>query len=373
MLLALFIYGHASAQNLAPNPSFEDFNYCPTNFNQNTLEIVKDWKQASRGTADYFNGCSQIMGVPKNAFGYQEAKDGEGYLGLIAFTPSTRNYREYMQAKLENPLSAGQQYCVSFYLSLADKSEYIVDGMGAVFTKSLIKNPNQTNIPRQTSVTNPAGNILSSAEDWTLLSDVYTAEGGERYITLGNFKPDRDIIIKKRNVTLEEGEARWIYCYYYVDDLSVVPIDKASECSCTIPLIAEEMKDSLRWKLPRGRKVSISNVLFAFDEDILDETARSQLDTVARLMRNNDFLHLEIMGHTDEIGRKGYNVELSQRRADTVLQYLKERGIHSRRLSIEYYGSDKPVASNKDSEGRKQNRRVDFMVLERDYEDFQGR
>jgi outer membrane protein OmpA-like peptidoglycan-associated protein len=360
-------------QNLAPNPSFEEHSYCPSNFNQGTLEIVTDWKQASKGTADYFNVCSKVMGIPDNAFGTQEAKDGEGYLGLVAFAPSTRNYREYMQAKLDKKLGAGQKYCVSFYISLADKSEFIVDGMGAVFTKSLIKNPGQTYIPRATHVTNPLKNVLDNPSDWILLSDIYEADGGEQYITLGNFKSDRDNTIKKRNVKRDEDEAPWIYSYYYIDQLSVLPISEIEECNCTIPLIAEEMKDSLKWKVPRGEKVTIDNILFAFDEDILDGTAREQLNEVVGLMRNNDFLYLEVMGHTDKVGRDGYNVELSERRAQQVISYLNERGIDKRRLSVEYYGSSKPVASNVDSQGRKQNRRVEFMVLEKEYQDYDGR
>ncbi len=87
-------------------------------------------------------------------------------------------------------------------------------------------------------------------------------------------------------------------------------------------------------------------------------------------MRNNDFLHLEVMGHTDKIGRDGYNIELSERRANRVLDYLKERGIDKRRLSIQYYGSSRPVASNTQADGRHQNRRVDFIVLEKEYDDY---
>lgn len=358
------------AQNLAPNPSFEDHSYCPVNFNQGQLEIVKDWNQASRGTSDYFHACSRLVGVPKNSFGYQEAKDGNGYLGLITFAPSKRNYREYMQARLSSPLQPDQLYCVSFYVSSADQSEFVTDALGAVFSQNRIKNPGQKNIAMTPQLANPASNILDDAESWVLISDIYKAKGGERYVTLGNFLPDNKIQVKKRNVLDDPEKRKWESAYYYIDELSIVPVNGRKDCICTIPLIAADIRDSLLWKIPPGKQVSFDNVLFGFDNDELDPTSMETLNEVASWMRNNDFLFLEVMGHTDIIGAEQYNVGLSERRAQRVLDYLTSLGVPSKRLKIEYYGSERPVADNQSSKGRSQNRRVDFSITEAPYRDF---
>ena len=103
-------------QDLVKNGGFEEFVHCPATINQSSLSLIKDWKQASRGTSDYFNRCSRKVGVQKNSFGHQEAKDGNAYLGLLSFSPAKRNYREYMQTKLRKPLIGVQNYCVEFYV-----------------------------------------------------------------------------------------------------------------------------------------------------------------------------------------------------------------------------------------------------------------
>lgn len=358
------------AQNLAPNPSFEKFSYCPVNFNQGQMEIVTDWRQASMGTADYFNGCSRAVGVPDNSFGEQEAKEGVGYLGLITFAPSKRNYREYMQAKLSSPMAGGQKYCVSFYINSADRATYVNDGLGAVFSQHRVKHPGQEVIRAEAQLSNPLGNVLDDAESWQLISDIYEAEGGEQYVTIGNFLPDKDCMIKERNVPEHESKRAWESAYYFIDDLSIIPVDERADCLCTIPVIAQEVRDSIRWKLPPGKEIHFDNVHFGFDNDALDEESMSILNEVSSWMRNNDFLYLEVMGHTDIIGAEGYNLELSQRRAQRVIDYLTSLGVPAKQLSIAYYGSKRPIADNTKDGGRAENRRVDFRVIEQRYQDY---
>lgn len=359
-----------NAQNLAPNPSFENHSYCPVSFNQGQLEIVKGWKQASQGTSDYFHSCSRLVGVPHNSFGFQYAKEGNGYLGLIAFAPSKKNYREYMQAKLSEALAPDQLYCVSFYVSSADQAEFVTDGLGAVFTQHRVKNPGQKNIAMTPDLANPATNILDDSESWVLLSDVFKAKGGERYVTLGNFLPDHEIQVKKRNVIETEELRKWESAYYFVDEVSIVPVNSRVDCVCSIPLISADIRDSLRWKLPQGKEVNFDNVLFGFDNDELAPESQETLNEVAGWMRNNDFLFLEVIGHTDIVGSVTYNVGLSERRAKQVLSYLKSLGVPAKRLSINYYGSSRPVADNARSSGRAQNRRVDFKIMEQRYLDY---
>lgn len=371
MAVAVMTITGVMGQNLVPNPSFEDHSYCPADFNQGNLDIVKDWTQASKGTSDYFHACSRIVGVPDNSFGHQEAHDGEAYLGLITFAPAKKDYREYMQTKLTQALEPDQMYCVSFYISLADQSRFVTDGIGAYFSNNKVKSESYKRVAVQPQVMNPSHHVLDNAKSWFLLSDIYQAKGGERYLTLGNFNNDRSIDVKKRNLRTEEIISPWEYAYYYVDDLSVTPVDSRGECACSIPIIAADMKDSTRWKIPPGKEISFDNVLFRFDEDELDPKGMQQLNEVAAWMRNNDFLFLEVKGHTDIVGSEGYNDGLSQRRAERVISYLSGMGVDEARLSIQYYGSSKPVASNEDSEGRTQNRRVDFLILERSYEDYE--
>jgi outer membrane protein OmpA-like peptidoglycan-associated protein len=105
-------------------------------------------------------------------------------------------------------------------------------------------------------------------------------------------------------------------------------------------------------------------VLFDFDQSVLDEQARLQLDEVAQRMRHNPFLSIEVNGHTDIVGPDGYNLELSERRARAVMQYLTDQGVAPGRMDLAYHGSRMPAADNETPDGRRQNRRVEFEVLE---------
>ncbi len=86
---------------------------------------------------------------------------------------------------------------------------------------------------------------------------------------------------------------------------------------------------------------------------------------VATLVQHPEILKLRIEGHTDSVGTRPYNLALSQRRAQSVVEYLVNKGIDQTRLSSQGFGMEKPIASNKTEEGRSQNRRVEMIILQR--------
>jgi outer membrane protein OmpA-like peptidoglycan-associated protein len=111
---------------------------------------------------------------------------------------------------------------------------------------------------------------------------------------------------------------------------------------------------------------SIANVTvtFGFNKSILDKDATAQLDTFAAQLGTAKSYILEVTGGTDSIGSAQYNYDLSQRRADSVVQYLASKyGIAAHRFYLIGIGKDKEVAPNTTKEGRKQNRRVEIQLL----------
>lgn len=370
-IFILFLWSFSlMGQDLIKNGGFEEFVHCPAAINQSSLSLVKNWKQASRGTSDYFNRCSRMVGIPKNSFGHQEAKSGDAYLGLLSFSPAKRNYREYMQTKLITPLKSGQKYCVEFFVSLADNAQFMVDGLGIHFSKGKLKASNDRRISVKPQINNPTRNYLQNDNGWTLLSDVYIAKGGEQFITLGNFIADHELRIRKRNLDLEEDETLHDYAYYFIDELKVYPIDDRSECSCTFELIEKELADTSNWEKDNFKNVRVETVLFEFDDDLLSRSEQFKLNEVIKLMKDNPYIELEVVGHADIIGNEGYNDALSQKRADNVMNFLKDRGIGNDRIKINYFGSSKPIASNHTNEGRAQNRRVEFLIIEKAFQEY---
>jgi outer membrane protein OmpA-like peptidoglycan-associated protein len=112
----------------------------------------------------------------------------------------------------------------------------------------------------------------------------------------------------------------------------------------------------------RGLIVNISDVLFDFNKYTLKPGAREKMAKVAGILLAYPGLRLQLEGHTDSIGSDEYNVTLSQKRADSVRDYLVSQGVQSANVTAIGLGKDNPVASNDTNAGRQQNRRVEMVV-----------
>ena len=122
--------------------------------------------------------------------------------------------------------------------------------------------------------------------------------------------------------------------------------------------------DSVVKGLDSYKPVSDVTVTFGFDKSLLTRNDREQLDSFAARVGSARSYILEVTGGTDSTGSAQYNYELSQRRADAVVQYLAARyGIAAHRFYLIGIGKDKEVAPNTSPEGRKQNRRVTVQLL----------
>jgi outer membrane protein OmpA-like peptidoglycan-associated protein len=117
---------------------------------------------------------------------------------------------------------------------------------------------------------------------------------------------------------------------------------------------------------PRGERVGpygcscdiTRQVDFAFDSAELTEAGKATLDELADSLNRLKFVSGTVEGHTDSEGTEAYNLGLSERRAQTVADYLQAKGVASGRLAAQGSGESKPVADNATAEGRAQNRRV---------------
>ena len=135
MLFTVCIH-NADSQNLVKNPSFEHFVNCPQKLGNLDNDMV-DWVTPTKGSTDYFNGCSQAMGTPKNFNGEQPANFGVGYVGFYFYAPE--DYREYLEGVLNQKLIKDETYTVSFYVSLAERSDFAIKEFGVQFTEKPVK------------------------------------------------------------------------------------------------------------------------------------------------------------------------------------------------------------------------------------------
>ncbi len=111
-------------------------------------------------------------------------------------------------------------------------------------------------------------------------------------------------------------------------------------------------------------RLVLRGISFGYDSaDILPESENT-LQIAVQALRDNPEIRVEIGGHTDNQGGRAYNRDLSRRRADSVRAYLIEHGIDGGRMTTRGYGFANPVADNDTDEGRAQNRRIEFTVIE---------
>jgi outer membrane protein OmpA-like peptidoglycan-associated protein len=113
-----------------------------------------------------------------------------------------------------------------------------------------------------------------------------------------------------------------------------------------------------------GQRIRLNNIFFETNKSELKSESFEELDRLINLLNSKPSLKIQISGHTDNIGTEAHNLSLSEERAKAVVVYLTGKGIDASRLNSKGYGFSDPVASNDTEEGRAQNRRVEFKVLE---------
>ena len=97
--------------------------------------------------------------------------------------------------------------------------------------------------------------------------------------------------------------------------------------------------------------------------EILPESF-SLLDDVARVFNENEQIEVvQVEGHTDSTGGAAINRTLSQKRAESVMKYLADKGVAKKRMVAKGFGPDRPIADNNEEDGREQNRRVEFNII----------
>jgi flagellar motor protein MotB len=111
-----------------------------------------------------------------------------------------------------------------------------------------------------------------------------------------------------------------------------------------------------------GEKLTLSNVFYEFDSWAIKKESYSELNRLARLLSDNKNITVEIGGYTDSIGTAAYNLDLSEKRARSVLNYLVGKGIIADRLRYKGYGATSPIGNNVTYDGRKLNRRTEIRI-----------
>ncbi len=134
----------------------------------------------------------------------------------------------------------------------------------------------------------------------------------------------------------------------------------------TIPESAaykEVTKDVDLKKIEVGSVIVLKNIFFDFDKATLRSESTVELENVYKIMTDNPSIKVEISGHTDSKGSDAYNLDLSGKRAQSVVDYLIKKGVDKNRLVSKGYGETTPISTNDTDEGRQMNRRTEFKII----------
>lgn len=243
-LYVLFSFA-ANSQNLVPNYSFEDYDstYVPTvyPFFNHTFESLYDWRTewnmfntpdlffegseaffvnipTFSNAATIFNVDEFYVSSPNNYAGTQNPRTGLRHIGIRSETPyaidasgniSSAPYHEYIQAELTATLEEGKSYEVSFYISSAENNIFQNNSIGALISEE--SDYNFGTFPIAPDIA-PTDSIISS-DEWVEFKGTYIAEGGEKFLTIGNL----DLSVIDTFLAVNQFSS----LYYYVDDVSV--------------------------------------------------------------------------------------------------------------------------------------------------------
>ena len=222
LLFLIFCPLLLDGQNIIPNGNFEDT--IPSFFG---TVSAKNWVNPTNGSPDFYskyhNKDAPSLGVPINKVGFQNTHSGKSYFGLLLYnfhTPNnSKRLREYIQNKFTKPLVKDTGYCLQFYVSLADSCRFASKNkLGIYFSSNQVNSSNKFYLPYTPQVIVSPDSFITEKEKWIAYNFKYKAQGGEQYITIGNFTDSTEID------TLfvgggDKNNLNWQGTYYYIDDV----------------------------------------------------------------------------------------------------------------------------------------------------------
>jgi OmpA-OmpF porin, OOP family len=339
-------------KNLVPNPSFELFARQPLGWyysGKDFNNVMKYWTSPTGASPDAFNPKVYVPAHwAEKGFGKRTPHSGGAMVGITIYGCDGKSHcREYVQVQLNEPLVVGQNYYVEFWTSHLPRSQQIAN-LDVFFSEKEVTT--QFDKLLDVSPQIHPNSLLSAPNSWVKVSGVFSAETEANYLVIGNFLPDS----LTRIAPASQDALK--YAYYYIDDVLV----RKEKPLLNVPIKEDDLR---KIPLEIGKIIALKDIYFDSDSAELSPRSFTELNKLAEILRKNLKLTIEIRGHTDNIGNEKHNIQLSERRAKAVMDFLIQNGIYKQRLSVKGYGSTQSGHDNVDDVGRKQNRRVEFVVL----------
>jgi outer membrane protein OmpA-like peptidoglycan-associated protein len=349
------------AQNLLMNGGFEDENIC-TEYEKNCAP--EGWISTSLYADYYFDDAP-------NAF------EGNHFVGLVLAGAERLSGRNFLRSRLLCGLRKGAQYRLIFHIRSLHN---VFDSIGVYFstTDFLYQKEKLRNAKPQLWLKQDSS--LQPSKDWQQVSFLYTANGDENFLSIGDFKKWGHSFTGRPDLGREY--------YFFLDSISLTPVNPHEHlCVNAAQLKEEEYSFNVRHTLldrliyvhtknpppveplpkttvQRIDTLVIPDVLFATNSYALNPQAKTLLDSFLHNATSLQVDSLVVEGHTDNQGTHSLNQKLSENRAAAVAAYLAPA--FNRDLQTRGWANERPVADNRTTEGRQKNRRVELYLYIRE-------
>ncbi|NNC82968.1 MAG: OmpA family protein [Flavobacteriales bacterium] len=363
----------SNKKNLIINGSFETANTGKLK-KLGQFILVNNWAPATEEKVDLYSKMAEFpdVGAPKNVMGICNPKDGDNYVGISTHLVASKDGRMYITAPLDGYLEKDKMYCLKYSLSLADGAKYATNNLGFHFSKKEVFEDKDV-ILKDDVIVPRVNKPQTKMDGWQDLCVVFTAEGFEKYVTIGNFSSSSRTVTEKMDKPEGfKGDQQQIG-YYFLDDISLTQVDRESDCSCEEedeiegPRIIFSKSAALKDNASISDRIKASTVYFYSNEDDLVSATRKDLDRLADLLNERSNVRITIHGHMDEMEvekGKEYDTfkDLSATRAEKVKQYLVDKGVSSSRVLVRSHKADEPATKMKTPLSLAKNRRVSFEL-----------
>jgi len=370
--LSLSLCLNLSAQdmnNLVENPSFESTQGRIKR--GGAITVAVGWMSPTKAAADLFAGkVKEGYGTPQNTLGMEEPHDGENYVGIRTFSYNDKEPRNYVSSKLKMTMKKGQKYCVKFYVNLAEGSKYAANNIGVSFSKKQYNIDEARSIMTTTNVMHKDNPVFNGKFGWDEICGVYEAEGGEKFITLGNFSANGDTQNERLKKDKTFSGSSVVAAYYFVDNISVVAIDDESECDCEADARTVETKFVYEIApmsmegLEPTQVANLTSIYYGYGDSEISSNSEAHLKNIFKILKDNPGSKIMISAHLDsEEVKDPALAELGNERLEALKLYLMKNGINYTRIKTEDRKDTAPADNSGTDLARAKNRRVSFTFI----------
>ncbi|HTF05667.1 MAG TPA: OmpA family protein, partial [Bacteroidia bacterium] len=292
VFILIFCTSVLNGQNLIVNPGLEhvDSSYRLPNPPIDTFDFhnIVGWYSPGYGESDYLNSDGKHAHCGSSVFNKEvKARTGNGYAGIFM---ENSKHREFVGVAFKEPLRAGQNYRLSMWLRVSAKSKFALNSLEVEFwDTSYVKLITDTNCypphhRQYRRITILKTNQSAMVNDWVQVSVDFTAIGGEKSLIVGHFADEwRSTSMP---LTSKNKGNEFFYCYYFIDDLELVPVN--------------------------GSSTTFLPPVIYFDPDLstIKKEYYPSLDSIVANMKRNAHMTVQINGYTDSIGSVENNLAL---------------------------------------------------------------